>query len=257
MRLKTFLRYLRPRYFLGSRRGRCALCGRATLYFLIDTPETIRNHATCVRCGACSRHRHLALCVQKEFAARGIGGLADFRVHAEISVLNASTESPVARILGKAPNILCSEYIDGVAPGAMKDGIRNEDLQNLSLPDASLDLVLTEDVFEHIPDWRKAFREVHRVLKPGGFHIFTIPYYFDRKTRELFHWEDGKPVLEEPIEYHGDPHRGKIPAFMHYGRDLPDFLEEVGFDTRIEIARFADSWKYATWDSYTLISRKR
>lgn len=257
MKLKTFLAYFRPRYFLTSRRGHCPLCGKATLFFMNDTPETIRNHALCVRCGCCSRHRHLALSVQGEFAGRGIGSLSEFRSHPELSVLNTSTGTPVARFLGAAPNIVCSEYFDGVAPGGVKDGIRNEDLGNLSLPDDSLNLVITEDVFEHIPDWKRAFREVHRVLKPGGCHIFTIPYYFDRKTRELFHWNDGKPVLEEPVEYHGDPIRGSIPAFLHYGRDLPDTLEEIGFETRIDIAKFAACERYGTWDSFTLISRKR
>jgi SAM-dependent methyltransferase len=124
------------------------------------------------------------------------------------------------------------------------------------LPDNSLDLVITEDVFEHIPDWKRAFGEVHRVLKPGGCHIFSIPYFFGRKTRELFRWEDGKAVLEEPVEYHGDPIRGSIPAFMHFGRDLSDVLEGIGFETRIEIANFAECERYGTWDSFTLVSRK-
>jgi SAM-dependent methyltransferase len=257
MKFKTFLKFLRPRYLLTSLRGSCALCCRPTLFVLPDVPETIRNHAVCFRCGSSSRHRHLALCVQREFATRGIGRISDFRKRPEISVLNTSTGTPVARMLGKSPNIICSEYFDGVAPGASKNGIRNEDLQNLSLPDASLDLVLTEDVFEHIPGWQRGFREVHRVLKPGGYHIFTIPYYYDRKTRELFRRIDGKVVLDEPVEYHGDPIRGRIPAFMHFGFDLPDILAEMGFQVRIEISRYAECRRYGTWDSFTFVARKR
>ncbi|MBW8886204.1 MAG: methyltransferase domain-containing protein [Fibrobacteres bacterium] len=256
MKIKTFLTYFRPRYFLTSRRGHCPMCGKATLFFMNDTPETIRNHALCVRCGCCSRHRHLALSVQREFAARGIRSLSDFRAYPELSVLNASTGTPVARFLGAGPNIICSEYFDDTPPGAIKGGIRNEDLGNLSMPDNSLDLVVTEDVFEHIPAWKLAFGEVHRVLKPGGCHIFTIPYYFNRKTRELFQWEGDKPVLTEPVEYHGDPIRGSIPAFLHFGRDLPDILEGMGFETRIEITSFAECERYGTWDSFTLVSRK-
>lgn len=256
MRLKTFLRFFRPSYFLTSRRGHCPMCGRATLFFMTDTPETIRNHALCVRCGCCSRHRHLAQCVRNEFASKGIRGIGDFRGRPDITILNTSSGTAIARVLGSAPHIVNSEFFDGVAPGAMKDGVRNEDLGNLSFPDSSLDLVITEDVFEHIPGWQRAFREVHRALKPGGSHIFTVPYFFDRKTRELFQWQGGKPVLQEPVEYHGDPIRGMIPAFLHYGCDLVDILAEIGFETRIEIARFADAEKFGTWDSFTFVSRK-
>lgn len=257
MRASTFFRYLRPGYFLGSKRGRCVLCGKPTLYFLIDAPETIRNHATCVRCGSSSRHRHLALCVIREFAGRGIRGLSDFRMHGDIRILNASSGSPVAKALGETPNVICSEYFDGAKPGQAVGGVRNEDLQNLTFADASLDLILTEDVFEHLPDADRGFREVHRVLKPGGLHVFTIPYRFDRRTENLFDMRDGKPVLREPIEYHGDPKRGQIPAFTRFGTDLPDRLEAMGFATRIEIGRYADNERYGTWDSFTFVCRKR
>lgn len=256
MRAQTFFKFLRPRYFLGSKRGRCVLCGKPTLYFLIDSPETIRNHATCVRCGSSARHRHLALCVLREFADKGIKALSDFRRHGEIKVLNTSAGSPVARALGEAPNIVFSEYFDGAEPGQSINGVQNQDLQNLTFADASLDLILSEDVFEHLPDVKRGFRETHRVLKKGGFHIFTIPFYFVRKTEYLFDMRDGKPVLREPIEYHGDPKRGNIPAFTRIGYDMLDFLAETGFKTDIEISRYAESQRYATYDSYTFIARK-
>ncbi|MDQ3000445.1 MAG: class I SAM-dependent methyltransferase [Fibrobacterota bacterium] len=257
MRASTFFRFLHPRYFLGSKGGRCILCGRATLYFLTDTPETIRNHAVCVRCGASARHRHLALWVVNEFADRGIRRLSDFRAHPNIKVLNTSSGSPVAKALGTAPNIVCSEYFDGVEPGGFRNGVQNQDLQNLTFEDGSLDLILSEDVFEHIPDLKRGLREVHRVLKRGGMHIFTIPFHFDRKTRDLFTIKDGKAELIEPIEYHGDPIRGNIPTYTHVGYDILEFLEATGFETRIEISRFADCERYATFDCFTFVTRKR
>jgi len=33
--------------------------------------------------------------------------------------------------------------------------------------------VISNCVFEHIPGFREAFREIHRVLRPGGQYIFT------------------------------------------------------------------------------------
>lgn len=39
------------------------------------------------------------------------------------------------------------------------------------------DLVLATDVIEHVDDDLCALREVHRVLKPGGFAIITVPTF--------------------------------------------------------------------------------
>jgi ubiquinone/menaquinone biosynthesis C-methylase UbiE len=43
--------------------------------------------------------------------------------------------------------------------------------------DASVDIVTLLDVLEHIPDDRKALHEIHRVLKPGGLLVLTVPAF--------------------------------------------------------------------------------
>ena len=54
-------------------------------------------------------------------------------------------------------------------------GHRCEDLENLTFDDETFDLFITQDVMEHIFDSAKTFKEIARVLKPGGAHIFTAP----------------------------------------------------------------------------------
>lgn len=44
-------------------------------------------------------------------------------------------------------------------------------------PENSFDLVVSFDVLEHIEDDHKAVSEIKRVLKPGGFFVFTVPAY--------------------------------------------------------------------------------
>jgi 2-polyprenyl-3-methyl-5-hydroxy-6-metoxy-1,4-benzoquinol methylase len=42
--------------------------------------------------------------------------------------------------------------------------------------DGSFDAVLCTEVLEHVADPAETIREIHRVLKPGGFGIITIPW---------------------------------------------------------------------------------
>lgn len=72
-------------------------------------------------------------------------------------------------------NLETSEYLGSDrSPGEMvflskhATTVRHEDLTKLSFADSSFDWVVTQDVFEHIPDYPTAFRECNRVLAPGG-----------------------------------------------------------------------------------------
>ncbi|KPL08518.1 hypothetical protein AMJ86_00135 [bacterium SM23_57] len=47
-----------------------------------------------------------------------------------------------------------------------------EDATKLSSEDASIDLVLSQNVFHHIPKWENAIKEVARILRSGGYFIW-------------------------------------------------------------------------------------
>lgn len=49
------------------------------------------------------------------------------------------------------------------------------DARRLPFADASLDLVTALDVLEHLDDDAAAAREIHRVLRPGGRVVVTVP----------------------------------------------------------------------------------
>ena len=54
-------------------------------------------------------------------------------------------------------------------------GYRSEDLEKQTFGHEQFDLVVTQDVMEHIFEAEVAFREIYRTLKPGGAHILTTP----------------------------------------------------------------------------------
>ena len=50
-------------------------------------------------------------------------------------------------------------------------------LEQLPWPSATFDLITCLDVIEHVADDRLALAELHRVCRPGGFMLVTVPAY--------------------------------------------------------------------------------
>lgn len=110
--------------------------------------------------------------------------------------------------------------------------VRNEDLTSMTFEDATADLILHQDVLEHVPDYRAGFRETLRVLKPGGRTIFTAPFFHEKS--ETFVRARVRPdgSLEHfaPEERHGDPLSAEgILAFYNFGWSLLDDVRAAGF----------------------------
>lgn len=59
----------------------------------------------------------------------------------------------------------------------------------LPFEDASFDLIISDQVFEHVLDQVSVFRELHRITRPGGrhFHVIPSPYrYLEGHVRVPF-----------------------------------------------------------------------
>jgi ubiquinone/menaquinone biosynthesis C-methylase UbiE len=83
------------------------------------------------------------------------------------------------------------------------------------------DLIICNHVLEHIPDDRKAMKELYRVLKPGGKAILQVPLSVVlEETYEDFSITEP----QERIRIFGQRNHCRI-----YGRDYGQRLEEAGF----------------------------
>ena len=59
----------------------------------------------------------------------------------------------------------------------------------LPAADGSLDVVLSFDVLEHIPDTDAHLREVRRVLKTGGYYLLQTPNKWTNALFETIRWK--------------------------------------------------------------------
>ena len=124
----------------------------------------------------------------------------------------------------------------------ISQGVTNQNLECLTLPDASLDIVITSDVMEHVRLDDRAHREIYRVLKPGGIYLFTVPNdrSFEKNLTRVQVTDpndSSKDVYLLEPEYHGDANRddgGGILAYRTYGKELEVFLTSLGFEVRYE-----------------------
>lgn len=48
----------------------------------------------------------------------------------------------------------------------------------LEIANESFDTIILSDVLEHIPEPLQLFKEIHRILKPGGRLIMNVPFYY-------------------------------------------------------------------------------
>ena len=148
------------------------------------------------------------------------------------AVYEFSARGPLVEFLRRrVANPTCSEFFDDVPRGGRRDGVLCEDVQQLTFADASFDVVTSTEVFEHVADDTRGFREVRRVLRPGGVLIFTVPLADGEATVERARLRDGEIEHLLPPEYHGDRirGRGRVLAFRNYGRDITRRLQSCGF----------------------------
>jgi SAM-dependent methyltransferase len=175
----------------------------------------------CIKCGATP----IAMSVASVLRARlpALNGA---------TVYELSSRGALHRFLRRhAKALVSSQYVEGVVLGSEISGVRVEDVQQLTFPSNTFDVCTSTEVFEHVMDDRRGFRDVCRVLRQGGFLIFSVPIDLNAPTRERAKLVDGKVVHFETPEYHRDPYRTHEPvlAFRNYGFDIVAKLNEAGF----------------------------
>ena len=209
--------------------GFCVACGRIVplkvdLLWGDGIRPNWRERLQCTSCGLNNRLRAALDCLHEL-----VGDRQNPSLYATEQV------TPLfAQLRNHYPSIIGSEYLrDGTPCGlANADGIRHEDLTNLTFSSESFDAVLSVEVMEHVPDFRAAFQETYRVLKPQGYLLASFPFDTSQEKTVIRATvgTDGSITHHLPPEYHGDPvdDSGCL-CFQVFGWDLLDEMHRVGF----------------------------
>ncbi len=184
-------------YYLTSQ-GHCPACGNEATFK--SKHHWLRDHFLCEHCNSVPRERALMHVLEMYYP--------DWR---EMRIHESSPGGRGASITLRAQckHYTATQYDTKIPFGKSHPSgqYQSENLEDQTFADDSFDLVISQDVMEHVFDPDAAFREIARTLKPGGAHIFTTPLVNKHNPTECCATidQDGNVEhLREP-EYHGNP----------------------------------------------------
>ncbi len=105
-----------------------------------------------------------------------------------------------------------SEYLgEQIEGGTIIKGMRHEIFVAFIFADQSFDIILSNDVLEHVNLPEEAIAEIYRILKPGGEIFITVPFHPNalQTVRRAKLIEAEVKHLLPPI-YHGNPLSKKV-----------------------------------------------
>lgn len=208
---------LRTRRYIVKNPGYCPCCERYVVF--VAGGQWLRDCYLCSHCGCLPRERAIISIIKKV-----VPNYTELRIHE-----SSPSKRGASLHLKTCPQYSSSQFFAGVPSGKKIRGVLCQDLHNMSFDDDTFDLFVTQDVFEHLNHPDLAFREIKRILKPGGCHIFTVPLINKSKAseRRVSFKENGDIVFNRPPEYHGNPVSGKGSLVtFDWGYDIIEFIEK-------------------------------
>jgi SAM-dependent methyltransferase len=221
-----------PATFPYTLPGYCPVCEKGTNF--VATEPYFRKSLICEKCKSVPRERALALILNEERP-----DWRDLIIHES----SPAKRGISLKFAAEGRHYIASHYFPGQVLGTMINGYRNEDLEAQTFENESIDIVITLDVHEHIFNPDAAYREIYRVLKPGGVYIHTYPIQRSLvpsiTRRAILKSDKTVQHLLEP-QYHGNPidNAGAL-VTIDYGYDIHKTVADwANFDVRV--IRFCD-----------------
>lgn len=188
----------------------CPVCSHTYRKFLPYGRINPRQNALCPSCLSLERHRLIWVYLRDrtEFFKK------------PMDVLHIAPEQcflkPFEKIHGQ-------RYITGDIESPLAKV--KMDIHQMPFNDQCFDVVLCNHVLEHVDNDIQAMREIHRVLKPGGFAILQVPFFAPVPEQTLEDLSIKDPRERERM-FGQDDHVRK------YGKDYPQRINQSGLQAR-------------------------
>lgn len=184
----------------------CPVCKSTFSSFLPYGRINPRPNALCPNCLSLERHRLIWL-----YLSETTGFFKD-----KLHVLHIA---PEACFIKRFEKIHGDQYITADIESPLAKV--KMDIHQIPFQANTFDVVLCNHVLEHVRDDIQAMREMHRVLKPGGFTIQQIPFFTPVPDVTFEDASITDPRVREKI-FGQDDHVRK------YGHDYPKRMEQAG-----------------------------
>lgn len=198
--------------------GECPICRQHVTF--VSQYDAFRDHLICPTCPGTSIPRERAIAAMLNAKRPSWRSLA---IH-ECSPVNRGISTVLSR---ECRDYTPTHFFRNEDPGKLVGSFRNENLEAQTFDDETFDIVLSQDVMEHVNRPELVVREVKRTLKPGGVYLFTTPTFKGKSEteRRAEYLDNGEVQFFAEPDYHGNPidAEGSLVTF-HYGYDLPELI---------------------------------
>ena len=189
------------------RKVQCNICGWTGRRFLSDPWH---KYVNCLRCHSGIRQRLFFAAMQN------LDDLSFDVLFRNKSVLHFAPEKFISsHIQDRAAYYNTADY-------ERSDCDFKSDMSNMpEVKDESFDVVMAFDVLEHVPDYQKALKEVHRILSPKGSAVLTVP---QKDGLDKTYQDPDIVTPEDKMKHFGQQDHLRI-----FGDDFQGNVEKKGF----------------------------
>ncbi len=212
--------------FYVGKKVECTVCHSQFRKFLPYGRKS-RSNALCPKCLSLERHRLIWLYLERKtdfFTAKNkmlhvapeLCFMDRFEAIENLDYITADIESPLAKV--------------------------KMDLHDIPFEEHTFDVIFCNHVLEHVEDDIQCLKEMQRVLKPGGWAILQVPFFYPL-PKVTYEDKSITDPREREKEFGQDDH------VRMYGEDYAERLRSVGFEVveeqlikeldKSEVERFA------------------
>jgi len=211
IRLSYPFKKVAPILYKGNK-VECPVCERSYSKFLSYGSDVAhRENVLCPGDLTLERHRLMWLYLKDH---------SSFFTQGDLDVLHIAPEQCFHKRFKSQKNL---NYLTGDLVSPIAD--MHFDLHEIPLDDNKFEVIFCNHVLEHVDDALQCMKELHRVMKPGGWGIMQVPQDFERDIT----YEDASITSPEERE----KHFWQKDHVRLFGKDYPDWLRKAGFKVEV------------------------